>query len=362
MNTFSYLPVRCYDEWSQLQEVFIASVLNSSHTIDPSFRYFYNQVHTDEKSIRIPDEILLEHQQEIDAFAALLESYGVIVRHQQEYAFVTPFSTPYWRAYSRPSDNPRDQFIIIGDTVVETPPVIRDRYFENDAWKHHLYGYFCAGSRWLTAPKPIMLAGSYDWDWMNLDEKEFVATDSGVMKGPGLEIMFDGAQIIKLGCSMVMNVRSQNDQLGFEWMQREFPEYKWHAVNLGVNTDHIDGEFAVLRPGLILAAPRIVNHWDRLPQFMQSWDCIPMADKCLPDDNDGENICLASDSLYVNVLSLNENTVFISDKAHITIKQLEKHGINCIPVKYGWQRLFGGGLHCSTLDIRRAGGPENYEN
>lgn len=356
MNTFSYLPVRCYDEWSQLQEVFIASVLNSSHTIDPSFRYFYNQVHTDEKSIRIPDEILLEHQQEIDAFAALLESYGVIVRHQQEYAFVTPFSTPYWRAYSRPSDNPRDQFIIIGDTIVETPPVIRDRYFENDAWKHHLYGYFCAGSRWLTAPKPIMLAGSYDWDWMNLDEKEFVATDSGVMKGPGLEIMFDGAQIIKLGCSMVMNVRSQNDQLGFEWMQREFPEYKWHAVNFGPDADHLDGELTIIRPGLLLVGHNVIEDKSVLPDFMQSWDTIEMADVA----EHQKGLRLASEGIHVNALMVDENNIIINEDAAKTIDALEAKGITCHAVPLHNSTVFGGGIHCSTLDIRRAGGFENY--
>jgi glycine amidinotransferase len=93
---------------------------------------------------------------------------------------------------------------------------------------------------------------------------------------------------------------------------------------------------------------------------MQAWDCIPMTDRVLPDDNEGVSPYLASDSLYVNTLSLDENTVFISAAAHETIKQLELHGVTCVPVKYGWQRLFGGGIHCSTLDVRRTGNLEDY--
>ena len=359
-----YEGVHCYDEWTPLKEVLLASVLGASHTVDPSFRFFYNKVNVkgDETNrTRVPDDIAEEHEREIQDFASVLRSAGVIVREQQRYEFLTPFKTPYWKAYSRPSDNPRDQFIIIGDTIVETPPVVRDRYFENDAWKPHLYGYFSAGSRWITAPRPMMLASSYDWDAVDdFNREAYTLEESTPIKGPGVEMMFDGAQIVKVGVDLIMNVRNANDHLGFQWMRREFPQYRWHAVNLGLNTDHIDGEFSIIRPGLILAAPRIVNHWDRLPGFMQAWDCIPMTDRVLPDDNEGVSPYLASDSLYVNTLSLDENTVIISAAAHETIKQLELHGVTCVPVKYGWQRLFGGGIHCSTLDVRRTGNLEDY--
>jgi hypothetical protein len=89
---------------------------------------------------------------------------------------------------------------------------------------------------------------------------------------------------------------------------------------------------------------------------MQSWDVVPMLDR----EEHYYGLQLASDNIYINVLSLDENTVVISAAAHETIKQLELHGVTCVPVKYGWQRLFGGGIHCSTLDVRRTGNLEDY--
>jgi glycine amidinotransferase len=355
-----YEGVHCYDEWTPLKEVLLASVLGASHTVDPSFRFFYNKVNVkgDETNrTRVPDEIAEEHEREIQDFASVLRSAGVVVREQQRYEFLTPFKTPYWKAYSRPSDNPRDQFIIIGDTIVETPPVVRDRYFENDAWKPHLYGYFSAGSRWITAPRPMMLASSYDWDAVDdFNREAYTLEESTPIKGPGVEMMFDGAQIVKVGVDLIMNVRNANDHLGFQWMRREFPQYRWHAVNLGPDSDHIDGELAILRPGLLLVGHRLLGKIDLLPDFMQSWDVVPMLDR----EEHNYGLQLASDNIYINVLSLDENTVVISEDAHITIRNLERKGIECIRIPFHDSTAFGGGIHCSTLDVRRTGNLEDY--
>jgi hypothetical protein len=150
----SYEGVHCYDEWTPLKEVLLASVLGANHTVDTTFRCFYGKttVGADVHHFSLSDDLIYRRQAEFQGLKTVLESRGVIVREQQRYEFLTPFSTPYWRAYSRPSDNPRDQILVLGDTIVETPPIIRSRYFENDAWKPHLYGYFSAGSRWITAP------------------------------------------------------------------------------------------------------------------------------------------------------------------------------------------------------------------
>lgn len=358
----NYFPVHCYDEFTQLQEVFISSIIGCNHNIDISFRAFFNKVNIDDISIkqfRIPDDILIEHEEEIENLGRVLTEMGIIVRHQMMYNYITPFSTPYWKAYTRPSDNPRDQMIVIGDTFIETPPVVRDRYFENDAWKKHLYGYFRAGSKWISAPRPMMLKSSLKY----INEKDKFANynETYPLNFDYQEIMFDAAQIVKVGKDILMNVVTPGDELGFQWIKNIFPQYRWHKLNLGSTTDHLDGEFAIIRPGLLLATPRIYNKPDFLPSFMQKWDMIPLSDKCLPiEDTELAKYNLASETIYVNILTVNENTVIISDAAIETIKMLEKRGINCIKVKFNYMRLFGGGIHCSTLDIRREGGLEDY--
>jgi glycine amidinotransferase len=55
----------------------------------------------------------------------------------------------------------------------------------------------------------------------------------------------------------------------------------------------------------------------------------------------------------MNVLSVDENTVLVNDDAHQTIHVLEQNGFTVVPVKLRHCELFGGGIHCSTLDTIR---------
>ena len=64
--------------------------------------------------------------------------------------------------------------------------------------------------------------------------------------------------------------------------------------------------------------------------------------------------------MSVNVISLNEKTIVIRDTAYLTIKALEKNGFEVIPFRLRHSELFGGGLHCSTVDVRRKEVMEDY--
>ena len=348
--------VNCYDEWTRLEEVWIASVDGANHTIDPSFKAFFKKtvVGTEHgRQVTFDEAMLKLRAKELDNLEAVLTSLGVTVRRQQPLNFLTPFSTPYWKAYSRPCDNPRDQILVLGDTIVETPHVVRDRYFENDVWKLWLYRYYNSGCRWISAPKPMMLTSSYD-SVHNLEP--YSHEENSPLQGPGLEIMFDAAQILKLGQDVIMNVKDKNSALGFEWMQREFPEYKWHAVNFGPDADHLDGELTIIRPGLLLVGHNVIEDKSVLPDFMQSWDTIEMADVA----EHQKGLRLASEGIHVNALMVDENNIIINEDAAKTIDALEAKGITCHAVPLHNSTVFGGGIHCSTLDIRRAGGFENY--
>ena len=353
----SYEGVHCYDEWTPLKEVLLASVLGANHTVDATFRCFYGKttVGADVHHFSLSDDLIYRRQAEFQGLKTVLESRGVIVREQQRYEFLTPFSTPYWKAYSRPSDNPRDQILVLGDTLVETPPVVRDRYFENDVWKPVFYSAFQEGARWIAAPRPMMLTPSYDPQWHS-DLEPYSHGECSPIKGPGVEMMFDAAQVLKVGLDVVMNVRNANDRLGFQWLCREFPQYRWHSIYLGKDADHIDGELTILRPGLLLVGHNVYERPECLPAFMQSWDRVVMADTA----EHLQGLQLASEGIYVNALAIDENTVCMNAAAVKTIKALEARGFTVIPVEFHDSTAFGGGLHCATLDIHRSGNLEDY--
>ena len=75
---------------------------------------------------------------------------------------------------------------------------------------------------------------------------------------------------------------------------------------------------------------------------------------------------LASSNINVNVLPLSEKEVMIFDELgtidYSLARELEKNGFEPVPVRLRHSRLFGGGLHCCTLDTVRDDKYEDFFN
>ncbi|TIQ82759.1 MAG: glycine amidinotransferase, partial [Mesorhizobium sp.] len=160
--------------------------------------------------------------------------------------------------------------MVLGDEIIETPPLIRGRYFENDLVKDHLLEYFKRGARWTIAPRPLMIDESFDRSYSGENP-----TDTDISK---FEIMFDGAQCVKFGRDIVMNAVNENHRLGAVWLERHLGgRFRVHQVEITDN--HIDGHLLPLRPGTLLVKQAMFDQWNRLPKGLQSWDAIIFADE-----------------------------------------------------------------------------------
>jgi N-dimethylarginine dimethylaminohydrolase len=69
---------------------------------------------------------------------------------------------------------------------------------------------------------------------------------------------------------------------------------------------------------------------------------------------------LASESIGMNVLSLAPDRMVVQDIQRQLIKDLETAGITVLPCRWRHGRKLGGGFHCMTLDVRRAGRLQSY--
>ena len=132
---------------------------------------------------------------------------------------------------------------------------------------------------------------------------------------------------------------------------------------------HIDCGFLLLRPGLAMIAskkpiysPEIVelfkrNDWEiiKTVEPVYHWtDKITMSSTPQGRGMDGPNW------ISTNILSLDPKTVCVSDKETAFMDQLSNIGFEVVPVAYEKVYRFGGMIHCSTLDIYREGGLEDY--
>jgi len=348
--------VNSYTEWGTLEEVIIGSHYNTHvGNLDLSMQLLYHDNLVRAKRLdptrayTINKQYIEEREEDISVLVEILQSFHVIVRRPQTLEEIKSFATPYWKATTKACDNPRDQVLVVGDSIIETPCCVRNRYFENDLLKPIFYEYFLDGAKWICAPRPVMADESFDRCYVDgrpVDDK------------PCFEMMFDAAQCLRFGKDILFNVTTRNHELGLLWLRRQLGDrHRIHPVSIVDN--HLDGGLIPLRPGKLLVNPRIAGRLDNLPKPLRGWDRLNMEDS---DENaySPEELLLASKQIDVNVLSIDERHVLINEHATHTIRALEKHGFEPIPIRFRHSRIFGGGLHCASLDIRRNESLENY--
>lgn len=356
--------INVFTEWDPLEEVVVGNIgqWTEIHP-DFSFRLYYQDNLKNvflENSIKLQQRLIHQRQEDLDSMAQVLKGRGIKVFRPDPLEKLLPFQTPEFKDWPSPCHNPRDQFLIIEDQIIETSCQWRKRYFENDLLRAVLLKQFKEGAHWVTSPRPVMNERSFDL----IHIKTHGELPSGWQESEqDLEIMFDGAQCLKFGKDVVMNVCTKNHQLGFEWLKRHLKgRFRLHAVDLTDN--HIDGMMMPLAPGkLLINSGSMASQLDKLPDFLKKWDIIRAPDVSKETQKENE-VALASQHININVLPLSPKETLIFDdidgKSNALYELLHSHGITPVPVRMRHCRLFDGGVHCASLCLNRRGGLEDY--
>lgn len=367
-----------HNEWDPLEEVIVGRGLPATFpAIDFTFRLFfhdnvYNVYRTcgyDTTNNVTPQHYInkrhvAEHEEDVEAFAELLASHNIKVRRPKVPTKIHKVKTPDWESTIYPALNVRDLTMIIGNRIIETPPSLRFRYFENDYMKHLFLEYFKSGAEWIVAPRPLMVDGSFDLEYYKKDASAVELYKNLQEASPmecGYEIMFDAANCMRLGKHILFNASTENARLGAEWLQRQLGD-EYTVWTTEVTDTHIDSTFLPLRPGLAL----LLNSDKKslLPKPIQSWDLItiPMRQRSTEFKNQ-QSIPLASPRIELNVLSIDQNTIICHPEYRdILSEKLNKYRFDVIPCQMRHCEIFSGAHHCLTLDVRRRGKLENYFN
>lgn len=377
-----------YNEWGQLQHVVVGRGEGYlKHHVDESFVLFFLEnifplLSAGEKDVvgkdkylppeymEISKRVLDELIEDIELLCDALKKESVKVLRPD---ILTCFGdsviqTPDWESVPTPALNVRDLTIVLGNTIVETSSHVRARLFENDALRAIFYDYFKAGSNWVSMPKPRINDGSldpsfYDNHYLGTEYKKFIceAAPERDTEEKKFEIIFDGAQCMRLGEDIIVNVANQNHELAFQWLERQFSnEFHFHKIEKMAD-NHIDSVVLPLRPGLLLL--RSEKYPKLLPEKLQKWDVVYFPEPnsaSTPPNLPSETIPLASPYIDMNILSINEETVVVNSLYPELIRELEALSFTVIPVRHRHGRLFSGGFHCFTLDTVRQGGREKY--
>ena len=341
--------VHSHNEWDPLEEVIVGIVDNARlPRPDPGFHALEFADLTDAGDIPsgpFSTRVREETAEDLDALANALTGLGVVVRRPEPMDHARVFASPDWESDGFFNYCPRDTLLVLGDTIIETPMVLRARQHENLAYRTLLREYFDAGARWLSAPKPRLLDSVY-----RMPQGFDIAIDES-------EPLFDAANVARCGRDLFYLVSDSGNRTGARWLASTMgPEYRVHLCERLRNTIHIDTTLVPVKPGLVLVPAPYVTP-DNLPAPLRSWDVVYVEDMVDVPSTERQ---ASSKWLGLNLLMVNPTLAIVDRHQEGLRRELERRGVDTLPLELRHGRVLGGGFHCVTLDVRRRGTLESY--
>ncbi len=320
---------------------------------------------------RLPQEMEDAANEQLDNFAALLESHGVTVDRPDVLDFSQAVSTPDWKQDSMFGVMPpRDVLLTVGNEIIEATMSARSRWFEYLAYRPLLQRYFKEDPhfRWEAAPKPRLSDKSYVegiefWEWAESfsDEEQIEKfTKNKQWNLTEEEPLFDAADVGRFGKDLFVQRSTTTNGAGIDWLRRHFPDHRVHEVLFYEGHPmHIDATFIPLRPGLALSNRQRVPLTEEMKDLfaLNDWEIVPCAEPALDKK---PPLCFCSVWLSMNTLLLDDHTIFVEEQEVAQQEQFSQLGFEVIPVPFWAVGPFGGGLHCATADVYREGTMQDY--
>lgn len=340
--------ISAYTEWDPLEEVVVGRAINAqiAKADKGLFAVEYQDCGSPENipSGIYPKHVIEETEEDLSKLIEIFVKADVKVRRPEVFDHSQMFKTPDWSSDGQFNYCPRDLFVVVGNTIIESPMTIRARLFETISFKPMLLDYLRSGAKWIAAPKPRLLDSTY-----RISSTEIAITED--------EPIFDAANILRIGRDILYIVSDSGNKIGAQWLQNTLgSEYKVHAFDNVYKGSHADTTITLVKPGLVVVSGERVSP-KNLPYLFKNWDVIYLNEV---NDIGYTIIPYASKWIAINFMMLNPDTAIVDGTQTALIKELEKRRITVIPLTIRHARTMGGGLHCVTLDVRRRGHLESY--
>ncbi|MFY1636541.1 scyllo-inosamine-4-phosphate amidinotransferase [Solwaraspora sp. WMMB335] len=342
--------VSVYNEWDPLEEIIVGTMAGARMPIaDRSLLATEYPDVDDPREIPTgpyPGHVVEQTEAELEELVDLLRGLGVTVRRPGGRDHEAVVSTQDWSADGFYDYCPRDGFLAVGNALIESPMVLRPRFFEGFAYKDLFLEYLESGTRWLSAPKPRLADDMYE------------PTAPEGKRLQNREPAFDAANVLRFGTDLLYQVSDSGNLLGARWLQAALGDrYTVHACEGLYASTHIDSTLVPLRPGLVLVNPARVNDTN-FPEFLQGWDrivCPELVDMGYVGDHPKSSIWIG-----MNFLVVAPGKAIVDRRQTGLVRELERHRVEVIPAQLTHSRTLGGGFHCVTLDVRRKGDLATY--
>jgi N-dimethylarginine dimethylaminohydrolase len=350
-----------WTEWDPLEEIIVG-------TCPPE--NFYDNVIQDERSLPLLQTILRETREDLDTLAASLEKMGVKVYRPKNLPFERGIDIAGFKVKNPVAPIvPRDQYLVYGEKIVQTYTSMPDRWLESLAYYDIFRELFEQGFEWNSMPPPLLENFPDNSIWYS----DSVGRYHNVMKD---RLLWHTATMFKCGDALITNTRGPGNDLGLEWMRRQYPEARILHNKATVQDDlgHIDHGFFMTDDETVFAEKEFwAPAWlTKNKEVIYLHDVVDTPDFANYDhaftqsqgkfSYDYLNIWMSEWKGYVqevafdfNVLVVDSKNIFISNEQPKLQEMLDKRGITCHVSPIRHNHFWDGGIHCLTLDVKRRG-------
>ena len=379
------MKLNSHNEWDPLKTVIVGSVEGFS----PGLEFSGTAAGVLDAAMDLvkqayPAWYLEEVAEDLENLCGIFKQARVSVLRPKWSESSSSFQTPNWSAAGFDIYNVRDLHIVFGDTLIASAPSSRFRLFETYAVQDLFYeNFFEDGFKWVSAPLP-KLKGEYIHEIQRpRTELESVEDNLHQRLSHGLseifhyldeeEVIFDAANIIRLGRDVLFLVSSTGNRKAVKWLENILgPNYRVQVTH-AYRSSHLDSTILPLRPGVVLlngarvnegTCPEVFRGWDKMyftevapvpeaeVEFHQSVR-VPIYQKLQESGVASTLNHISSPWAGLNVMSIDPKTVLVHDRQTEMIKALEAKGFTVVPVRMRHCYSMLGGLHCTTLDVVR---------
>jgi len=303
--------ISSWNEWDSLKRVVVGDATDANWPVnDPVFSRESEKTTWKATPVPrgpVPEHIIDETNEDLDTLVTTLEGLGVEVVRPEPLNFQTHDGMYNYC--------PRDRFLILGDTVVDTAMMYPCRDMEAQCY----YEFF---------------------------------KDARVIKMPRDQgLVLDAANILRLGENKLLYLESPSgNRLAYYWLLRNLPTNTSIEMVNFYSGVHIDSTIVPLREGLVLLNGSRVTQ-GTIPNAFRDWECIFIDDVVAQDFYEYP---YASKWMAMNMLVVDPSTVIIDAQQHDLMELLARKGFTVIPRTLRHSRTLGGGFHCVTLDLHRS--------
>lgn len=326
-----------------------------------------------------PQEMIDKANEQMNYLVSRIEKRGAKVERItiEPFMFNKPVSTPDWvQLNCHGVNNVRDVTLVHGNMVIEATTVRRSRWYEYLNLRSFWEQYFKEDPEmlWFTAPKPRLTDKSfvknYYYYFNNVwtDEEKLEKARRSEFQLTEHEPLWDAADAMRFGKDVFHQISTVTNKAGFDWLKRQYAALglRMHHVTFDncPHPWHIDCNLVPMNAGLCMYNPFWIPMQKEMWELFKKndWELVPAAQPTYVHHNRVYLTGMYEGTSWIsmNTFSFDPKTVFVEAHETAYCEQLSKLGMEVDPIPYECVIPFGGALHCTTLDINRTGGLEDY--